>query len=33
MADAIQWAASLDDARARAGRERKPLFVDVWAPG
>lgn len=34
MADtAIGWVASLDEARQRAARERKPLFVDVWTPG
>lgn len=32
MADAIAWAASLEEARERARRERRLLFVDVFAP-
>ncbi len=33
MAEAIGWAASLDAARERVKREKKPLFIDVWVPG
>jgi hypothetical protein len=29
---AIQWARSLDDARERARREKKPIFVDFFDP-
>jgi hypothetical protein len=31
--DLIGWVASYQEARDRAAREGKPLFVDVWAPG
>jgi hypothetical protein len=33
MAGSSNWVESLDDARAQAGRDARPLFVDVWTPG
>jgi tetratricopeptide (TPR) repeat protein len=33
MAERIHWAASLDEGRAQAAREQKPLLLYGWSPG